>query len=226
MQLQQFSYTGNDIRVITKNGEPWFVAKDVAEILAIANVSDNIKNYPDKEKGIDTIYTPGGSQKVSIISEAGLYRMIFQSRKPEAEGFKDWVFNEVLPSIRKTGSYSKSKKQLSQVRKDSVEKRNLFTDELKKRGFTNSNHYINITYVQKKGLHIPIKKKKDQYNDDELLLTSAAELMTTYHLRQGNINGYHAIKPIASHVAEKVYESTVGMIEEKNMLFAGLEAIR
>lgn len=105
-ELMNFNFTGSDIRVVTKNGEPWFVAKDVANVLGISNVADNIKNYPDKEKDIDSVYTLGGKQKMATISEAGLYRMIFQSRKPEAERFKDWVFNEVLPSIRKTGHYA------------------------------------------------------------------------------------------------------------------------
>jgi len=111
MQLQEFKFNNNNIRVIEKDGEPWFVAKDVAEILDIKNYRDTLTNYPEEEKGVATTDTLGGKQTVSIISEAGLYRMIFQSRKENAEKFKTWVFSEVLPSIRKTGSYSKPKSQ-------------------------------------------------------------------------------------------------------------------
>jgi anti-repressor protein len=111
MQLQEFKFNDNQIRVIEKDGEPWFVARDVAEVLDIKNYRDTLTNYPEEEKGVATTDTLGGKQTVSIISEAGLYRMIFQSRKENAEKFKTWVFSEVLPSIRKTGSYSKPKSQ-------------------------------------------------------------------------------------------------------------------
>ena len=109
MQLQEFKFNGNQIRVIEKNGEPWFVAKDVAEVLEIADSNSTIRSYPINEKGQYSMPTPGGTQFLTLISEAGLYRMIFQSRKENAERFKTWVFSEVLPSIRKTGSYSKPK---------------------------------------------------------------------------------------------------------------------
>jgi len=109
MQLQEFKFNENQIRVIEKDGEPWFVARDVAEVLDIKNYRDTLTNYPEEEKGVATTDTLGGKQTVSIISEAGLYRMIFQSRKENAEKFKTWVFSEVLPQIRKTGSYSKPK---------------------------------------------------------------------------------------------------------------------
>jgi anti-repressor protein len=106
-QPTQFQFNSNDIRVITKNGEPWFVAKDVCEILDIKNVANTIVGFSNIEKDIDSIDTLGGIQKMLIVSEAGLYRLIFQSRKEEAEAFKTWIFSEVLPTIRKTGAYSK-----------------------------------------------------------------------------------------------------------------------
>ena len=87
--------------------DPWFVAADVCKVLDIQNSRDVVaKQLDDDEKGVATIYTLGGAQKMNVVSEPGLYRLIFMSRKPEAEKFKRWVFHEVLPSIRKTGSYS------------------------------------------------------------------------------------------------------------------------
>ena len=89
------------------NGEPYFVAKDVCEALAISNNRDAVSRLDDDEKcavGIpDAI---GREQMMTAVSEGGLYELIFQSRKPEAKAFKKWVKTEVLPSIRKTGSYT------------------------------------------------------------------------------------------------------------------------
>lgn len=95
-----------DIRVVMRDGEPWFVATDVCRALDISNTSDAIARLDDDEKGVVLTDTLGGKQSVSIISEAGLYTLVLSSRKPEAKKFKRWITHEVVPSIRKTGSYS------------------------------------------------------------------------------------------------------------------------
>lgn len=114
-ELSIFSYQENEVRTVTVNGEPWFVAKDVCEVLGISNTSDTLsKVLDDDEKGVDTIYTPGGNQQVSIVNEPGLYSLILRSRKPEAKAFKRWITHEVLPTIRRTGGYTApSKKEVS-----------------------------------------------------------------------------------------------------------------
>ena len=94
------------MRVFERNGEPWFVAKDVCLCLGIGNTADVVSSLEVDEKGVDIVDTLGGAQEMSIISEAGLYSLILRSRKPNAKEFKRWVTHEVLPSIRKTGSYS------------------------------------------------------------------------------------------------------------------------
>lgn len=94
-----------DIRVVMREGEPWFIAADVCRALDISNVSDAVARLDEDEKGIVLTDTPGGKQNTSIISEAGLYTLVLSSRKPEAKIFKRWVTHEVIPSIRKTGSY-------------------------------------------------------------------------------------------------------------------------
>lgn len=96
-----------EIRTVMKDGQPMFCLSDVCKALEISNVGNVKKRL--SEKGIhsaDTL-TKGGMQKMIFINEANLYKTIFQSRKESAERFTDWVTTEVLPSIRKTGSYGK-----------------------------------------------------------------------------------------------------------------------
>ena len=98
-------YKNSPIRIVEKDGEPWFVARDVCKVLEITKVDSAIRNLDADEKGAHTVSTPGGNQEMTIVSEAGLYSLILRSRKPEAKAFKRWVTHEVLPSIRKTGAY-------------------------------------------------------------------------------------------------------------------------
>ena len=94
------------IRIITENNEPWFVGKDVAEILGYTNPLKAIRDHVDEEdKGVNETGTPGGNQKVITINESGLYSLILSSKLPGAKRFKRWVTSEVLPAIRKTGGY-------------------------------------------------------------------------------------------------------------------------
>lgn len=95
------------IRTTMIDDEPWFVAKDVCMLLDLSNPRDILaKVLDDDEKGVDTIYTLGGKQQMSIINESGLYHLIFVSRKPEAKTIRRWVTGTVLPSIRRTGGYT------------------------------------------------------------------------------------------------------------------------
>ena len=94
------------VRVIMRCAEPWFVAKDACDCLDLGNVSQTCSRLDDDERGIISIDTPSGKQEMLIVSEPGLYSLIGSSKKQEAKAFKRWVNHEVLPSIRKTGSYS------------------------------------------------------------------------------------------------------------------------
>ncbi|WP_323068335.1 phage antirepressor [Limosilactobacillus reuteri] len=103
---QLFNFNGQQVRTVTINDEPYFVGKDVATILGYKSPSVAIsKNVPDKYKGVTEMETPGGKQKLVIISEAGLYKLAFKSHVPQAERFTDWIASEVLPAIRKHGAY-------------------------------------------------------------------------------------------------------------------------
>ena len=95
------------VRTIVIDTEPWFVGKDVAEILGYSQPSVAIsKKVDDDDKGISKMETPGGEQNTTIVNESGLYSLILSSKLPTAKKFKHWVTSEVLPSIRKTGSYN------------------------------------------------------------------------------------------------------------------------
>ena len=95
-----------DIHTITKNGQPWFIGKEVASILGYTNPLKAIRDHVDEEdKGVNETFTPGGKQAVTIINESGLYSLILSSKLPGAKRFKHWVTSEVLPAIRKTGGY-------------------------------------------------------------------------------------------------------------------------
>jgi prophage antirepressor-like protein len=107
MLPQVFQYKQNAVRVakIDDDGTPWFVAKDVCDVLGVSNSRASLAFLDDDEKGVTLSDTPGGQQELSTVNEAGLYSLILRSRKPEAKVFKRWVTHEVLPQIRKTGRY-------------------------------------------------------------------------------------------------------------------------
>lgn len=106
--LSIFNYRNAQVRTYTdESGETWFLAADVCSILEIVNSRDVVSRMPDDEKrDVGISDTTGRIQKMTVISEPGLYRLIFRSTKPEAEVFRKWIFSEVLPAIRKTGQYN------------------------------------------------------------------------------------------------------------------------
>jgi prophage antirepressor-like protein len=102
-----FAFDDNLVRVYKPNGEPWFVGRDVCRVLEIKNESDALKrlDLDERQDGVVITDPMGREQSVIVISEAGVFRLIFASRKPEAERFKRWLAHEVLPSLRKQGFY-------------------------------------------------------------------------------------------------------------------------
>jgi len=105
MSVTPFDFEGQSVRVVELQGEPWFVAADVAAILDLGNPRPSIALLDDDERGVHTVDTLGGPQSVTVISESGLYSLILRSRKPEARAFKRWLTTEVIPSIRRHGGY-------------------------------------------------------------------------------------------------------------------------
>lgn len=105
VSMQGFVFADQTIRVEMINGEPWFVAKDVCDILGIKNSRHALILLDADEKGVILTDTPGGKQGMATVNESGLYSLIMNSRKPEAKAFRKWVTSEVLPAIRKDGGY-------------------------------------------------------------------------------------------------------------------------
>ena len=104
--VQVFNYGENTpVRVRVMNGQTWFVAKDVCKVLGIEKARNAVSRLEDDERGPVLVDTLGGTQRMSAVSESGLYHLVFQSRKPEARKFRRWVTGEVLPQIRMTGGY-------------------------------------------------------------------------------------------------------------------------
>lgn len=102
-EIRQFYFNNSALRTLTDEaGEPWFVAKDVCDILEISNPSDALKRLDDDER---SRFNLGRQGETNIVNEAGLYALVLGSRKPEAHEFKRWVTHEVLPQIRRTGGY-------------------------------------------------------------------------------------------------------------------------
>ena len=104
-QLAPFDFEGRQVRIVTDaQGEPWFVAADVLSTISLDRKA--LERLDDDEKGVNSIHTPGGVQEMTTVNEPGLYALVLGSRKAEAKRFKRWVTHEVLPTIRKTGSYA------------------------------------------------------------------------------------------------------------------------
>lgn len=106
LKVFTFNPSNQQIRVELINNEPWFVAKDVCDVLNIANNRDAIGRLDNDEKLMSVVPTSGQNRDMWFVNESGLYNLVFQSRKPEAKAFRKWVTSEVLPAIRRTGTYS------------------------------------------------------------------------------------------------------------------------
>lgn len=103
--IQVFDFEDNAVRVVDIDGEPWFVAADVARVLGYDHTPHATRLLDDDEKGVHKVDTLGGTQEMTMVNESGLYHLVLLSKKPEAKKFRKWVTAEVLPSIRKTGMY-------------------------------------------------------------------------------------------------------------------------
>ena len=101
-----YSFRENNVRVIMEGDTPWFVAKDVCEVLEISHHRNALIRLDEDERGSVVVNTLGGKQNLGAVNEYGVYSLIFNSRKPQAKEFKRWVTHEVIPSIRKHGLYA------------------------------------------------------------------------------------------------------------------------
>lgn len=108
-----FTFQTSEVRTVDREGEPWFVLADVADILGFSRSRDAARVLDEDEKGAHIVRPLGGEQEVTIISESGIYALALKSRRPEAREFRKWVTSDVLPAIRKTGRYDALQAHLS-----------------------------------------------------------------------------------------------------------------
>ncbi len=104
-ELQVFDFNKHTVRVIMQGNEPWWVAKDVCDVLGLNNITEALRSLDEDELSSEILKSGGQGREMKLISESGLYTLIMRSNKPAAKQFKRWVTHEVLPSIRKTGAY-------------------------------------------------------------------------------------------------------------------------
>jgi prophage antirepressor-like protein len=134
-EIQEFVFpvTNHVTRIVDVNGEPWWVAKDICEVLGLGNTGQVLSRLDDDEKNT-IILNDGnrGNPNAAIVNESGLYSLILSSRKPEAKTFKKWVTSEVLPSIRKTGSYNTQPVEPQQFLSDPASLRGLLLNYTEK----------------------------------------------------------------------------------------------
>lgn len=164
-----YYYNNKNVRTIFKDGEVWFVAKDVCEILEIKNNRDAISKLDDDEKGVVLTDTLGGPQKMTVINEPGLYNLVLKSRKPEAKEFKRWITHEVLPSIREKGYYINKKL----IAADEFEFMHMIIDNLKKQKEAIEN---NANKIETLNNNIT-KLKESRVPEDYLTLAGIAQLL-------------------------------------------------
>lgn len=120
-EIIPYLFEDNIVRTVTQEGEPWFVASDVCLILGIEKHRDALSRLEDDERGSVLVDTLGGPQGMGAINESGLYALIFKSRKPEARRFRKWVTADVLPAIRRTGTYGTNHKIYLDLLRDQIE---------------------------------------------------------------------------------------------------------
>jgi len=104
-KMQMLSFAGDSVRMVTIDGEPWWVAKDVCGVLGLGNITEALRGLDEDELTSEVLMSGGQGRQMLIVSEPGLYSLILRSRKPEAKAFKRWVTHDILPMIRAFGFY-------------------------------------------------------------------------------------------------------------------------
>jgi prophage antirepressor-like protein len=165
------SFNGQSIRIIDINGSPWFIVREVCDVLGHSNNRDAIRNIDSLTLGTTEIENKRGQmRKTNIVNEAGLYELIFKSKKEEAKTFKRWVFNEVLPTLRKTGKYEIPK----DIKEISKEKRKFLASQWQQHGVVGK-EYGMLTLEEYRILGFSKDKRKPDMTKEEILTLSALE---------------------------------------------------
>lgn len=215
-----------EVRSLTLNDEPWFVGKDVADILGYTNSRKAISDHVDDEdKGVTKCDTLGGKQDLTIINESGLYSLILSSKLPTAKKFKRWVTSEVLPAIRKTGGYQIPDNPMDALKlmfeaqtqtNDKVEHIQEDVKELKDNKLLNPGQYNYLgTQIRKRVRAIKEVRKLD---------LTAKQNSKLYSFINRDLNKYVGIRT-RSQFKEKDFEKALNFISEWDLSYTDLKII-
>ena len=193
------------IRTMVIDGEPWFVGKDVAEALGYERPTDTVrKRVDDEDRGISKMETPSGKQEMTIINESGLYTLVLGSKLDSAKRFKRWVTSEVLPAIRKTGSYNKPMTEADQIRLLAKGATELYerVDKVEMKIETLENdmplYGCEIEevsqHVRRKAVSVLGGKDSEAYNDGSIRSLVFSDIYTQLKREYGLVTSYKAIK--------------------------------
>ena len=212
--LQIFNFENREVRTQIIDDEPWFVAKDVCEILEISNNRDAVSRLDDDEKA--TVGLTDGSQfrNYSIVNEFGLYNLVLSSRKPEAKIFKRWITHDVIPSIRSTGGYQVSKDPIVALRlmlqateetKEEVEDVKNRVVNLEENVSINPGKYSYISKRISQKVHQVGKERKWTMNKEQLAL-----LYKDLNKAVAEVSGVRT----RSQLKEKHFDSVMDLIDD------------
>ena len=193
------------VRTMVIDGEPWFVGKDVAEALGYERPTDTVrKRVDDEDRGISKMETPSGKQEMTIINESGLYTLVLGSKLDSAKRFKRWVTSEVLPAIRKTGSYNKPMTEAEQIRLLAKGATELYerVDKVETKIETLENdmplYGCEIEevsqHVRRKAVSVLGGKDSEAYNDGSIRSLVFSDIYTQLKREYGLVTSYKSIK--------------------------------
>lgn len=219
--LTVFQFNSIQVRVVVVNNEPWFVAKDLCQVLGISKYRDAISRLDDDERESFKLDTLGGKQDMITVSESGMYALVISSRKSEAKTFRKWITSEVLPSIRKTGEYKVKDKILNKSeewlkeRQESKEVRRELTDSIKdyidrhpelspnaiKFMYSNATETLNLGLFAKRTKRLkevigitPSNSIRDYLDSKEIICLKAVEYLACQFIDMKDMNPCEAIK--------------------------------
>lgn len=212
-----------EVRSLTLNDEPWFVASDVCKSLDIKNATDTLKRLDEDEKSRFNLGLPGGA--TNCVNEYGLYNLVLASRKPEAKKFKRWITHEVIPSIRKTGGYQIPDNPMDALKlmfeaqtqtNDKVEHIQEDVKELKDNKLLNPGQYNYLgTQIRKRVRAIKEVRKLD---------LTAKQNSKLYSFINRDLNKYVGIRT-RSQFKEKDFEKALNFISEWDLSYTDLKII-
>jgi prophage antirepressor-like protein len=250
LAVRDFEFQKKKVRCVGTDRDPWFVAKDVCEALGMTwKGSESLASIPADWRGVRKLRTPqenqytrhgAGMTEVIVINEAAVYKLAFRSQKPEADAFTNWVAKEVLPCIRRTGSYTATRRRKAladgkseewvEQREEGVETRRGFTDTLKKHGVAGGGYAectdaINRPVLGGTAALVRIQRNlkpkanlRDHLSTTELLRLQFAESLATGRISKDNLEGNgscrEACRLSGQAVAAAIQLATEGEIEQ------------